>query len=399
MLDLLADPQASYPIIHLAGTNGKTSTARMISALVAAHGLKPGLFTSPHLQSVEERFAIGLDPMSRVQFADAVTELAPIVDFYEERSGDGVTYFEITAALALSWFASQAVDVGVVETGLGGRLDATNAARSNVAVITSIGIEHVDYLGGTVEAIAGEKLAILDEGTALVTGSLPPQVEEMARVRTRQQEARLFRVDRDFRVTGATRAVGGWLIDLEGIHESYPGLHLRLHGRHQIGNFALAVASVEALLGRSLDPDAVREAAAAVTAPGRMEIVAHDPVVMLDGAHNPHGSAALGAALEEEFPTTRWRLVLGVMRDKDLAGMLAPLEGRIVGVESVAADIDRAAPPEGIADVARRSLGVPARAHPSVEAALAAARESGDPILVAGSLYLVGEVRSLLDLT
>jgi len=399
VLDLLADPQASYPIIHLAGTNGKTSTARMISALVAAHGLKPGLFTSPHLQSVEERFAIGLDPMSRVQFADAVTELAPIVDFYEERSGDGVTYFEITAALALSWFASQAVDVGVVETGLGGRLDATNAARSNVAVITSIGIEHVDYLGDTVEAIAGEKLAILDEGTVLVTGSLPPPVEEMAEARAEQQRAGWFRSGRDFRVSAAAQAVGGWLIDLEGIHDTYHGLHLRLHGRHQIGNFALAVAAVESLLGRSLEPDAVREAAAAVTSPGRMEIVGHDPVFMLDGAHNPHGSAALGAALDEEFPTTRWRLVLGVMKDKDLPGMLAPLDGRVLGVEAAAADVDGAAPPEAIADVAHDALGVPARFHGSVEAALAAARESGDPILVAGSLYLVGEVRRLLDLT
>jgi dihydrofolate synthase/folylpolyglutamate synthase len=385
--------------VHLAGTNGKSSTARMISALVAAHGLKPGLFTSPHLQAVEERFAIGLEPMGKAQFAEALAELAPIADLYEERSGDPVTYFELTAALAYAWFAAEAVDAAIVETGLGGRLDATNAARSDVAVVTSIGIEHVEYLGDTVEAIAGEKLAILDTGTILVTGHLPPQVEPLAARRAEQQGAGWFHAGRDFHVASAAQAVGGWLVDVEGVHGSYHDLHVRLHGRHQTFNLAVAIASLEALLGRSLEEDAVREAAAAATVPGRMEVVAHDPVVMLDGAHNPHGAAALGAALGEEFPTTQWRLVLGVMRDKDLPEMLAPLRGRVVAVETAAADMDRSAPPDEIAAVCERALGVPARAHPSVEAALRAARDSGDPVLVAGSLYLVGEARDLLDLT
>ncbi len=398
LLELLANPERSYPIVHLAGTNGKTSTARMVAALLSAHGLTPGVFTSPHLQAVEERFSLGLDAMTPDEFALVVAELAPLVDLYEERSGDGITYFELTAALAFSWFAERAVDAAVVETGLGGRFDATNVASSEVAVLTSIGIEHVEYLGHTVEEIAGEKLAILDEGSFLVTGALPPSVVAMAEAAAKERNAHWFSQDTDFRISAAQPAVGGWLIDIEGAEAGYHDLHLTLHGRHQTANFAVAVAAVEALLGRPLDVEAVREAAAAVTAPGRMEIVRRDPLLMLDGAHNPHGAAALCEAIAEEFPTLQWRLVIGAMQDKDLDGILDPFRGCLIGVETAAADIERATDAGDVAADATRVLGVPATPHPDVPTAVAAAAESGDPVLVTGSIYVVGEARTALGI-
>jgi dihydrofolate synthase/folylpolyglutamate synthase len=394
LLDLLAHPEQGYPVLHVAGTNGKTSTARMAAAIIAAHGLKPGLFTSPHLHTVEERFAIALEPMTRDVLASELDELAPLVDLYEQRSGDPITYFELTAALAFDWFADRAVDAAVVEVGLGGRLDATNVVNAAVAVVTSIGIEHTEYLGTTVEEIAAEKVAILDAGAVLVTGGLPPEAAAVAERRARELETPWLRLGSDVRIGEVRQALGGWLLDLEGAYGSYHDVGLALHGRYQVTNFAVAVAAVEALFGRALDPGAVAEAAAAVTSPGRMEILRRDPIVLVDGAHNPHGATALGEALGEEFPTTRWHLVLGAMSDKDLDEMLVPLQGRVAAVEAAAAGIDRARPADEVAALAGASLGVPAAAHRTVAGAVAAALRSGDPVLVTGSIYVVGEARA-----
>lgn len=399
LLDLLARPDESYPIVHVAGTNGKTSTARMAAGLIEAHGLPTGLFTSPHLQTVEERYEHGLRPMSPDAFAAAVAELAPFVDLLSERSGDRITYFEITAALAFAWFAEKAVDAAVVETGLGGRWDATNAATSEVAVVTSIGLEHTAYLGDTEALIAAEKAAILDEGATLVTGELSDEALTVMEARVEEQGALWHRFGMDFRPDDARPAVGGWLFDVDGIHARYTGIDLRLHGAHQVHNFAVAVAATEALFGRSLDLGAVREAGARASTPGRMEIVGRDPLVMLDGAHNPTGMAALVEALGQEFPTTEWTLVFGVMRDKEAASMLASLEGLVSNAHvAMARGSDRAMPADEAAALAREALGVEATEHPSVADAVAAAISSGEPVLVTGSLYVVGEARTALGL-
>jgi len=397
LLELLARPDESYPIVHVAGTNGKTSTARMTAGLIGAHGLATGLFTSPHLQAVEERYEHGMRPMSREAFAVAVAELAPVVDLWSESSGDRITYFEITAALAFAWFAEKAVDAAVIEVGLGGRWDATNAATSEVAVVTSIGLEHTAYLGDTEALIAAEKAAILDRDAVLVTGELSDEALAVIRARAEEQGALWHRFGPDFGPDDARPAVGGWLFDVEGIHARYTGIDLRLHGAHQVHNFTVGVAATEALFGRALDLGAVREAAARAAAPGRMEIVRRDPLVMLDGAHNPPGMAALAEALGQEFTTSRWALVFGVMRDKDAASMLSHLDGLVTTAHVArAAGSDRALPAGEAAALVHGALDVETVEHPSVADAVAAAISSGDPVLVTGSLYVVGEARTAL---
>jgi dihydrofolate synthase/folylpolyglutamate synthase len=399
LLDLLAEPHRAYPVIHVAGSNGKTTTARLAAALLATHGLNPGLFTSPHLQVVEERFEAGGEMISPADLAAVLDELQPVVDLFEERSGDAITYFELTTAAAFSWFAERAVDAAVVEVGLGGRLDATNVIDAEVAVITSISLEHTAYLGGTIAAIAGEKAAILGPGRVLVTGGLPAEALEVAGARAAVTSSAWLRSGVDFSVGEALPALGGWLVDLEGVYRAYRGLHLRLHGRHQVANLAVAVAAVEALFGRGLNPAAVAEAAAAARSPGRMEVVGHDPLILLDGAHNPEGAGALTAALAEEFPTARWALVFGAMSDKDLPTMLRLLAPGTASLHAArAAGSARARPPEEVADVAAELIDGPVSSHDSVAEALQSARQTGSPVLVAGSLYVAGEARTALGL-
>ena len=384
--------------MHVAGTNGKTSSVRMAANLLSSHGLTPGTFTSPHLHRVEERYEHGLHEMTPDQFAAAMTDLAPLVDFYEEQSGDGVTYFELTAALAHAWFAENAVDAAVIETGLGGRLDATNAVRSDVAVVTTIGLEHTAYLGDTIGEIAAEKLAILDEGAVLVTGDLHPEALVVAERRALELETTWFTRGRDFDVSDERLTDGGWLFDLRSVYEEYTDIELRLLGRHQVDNFATAVASVEALFGRPLDEAGVREAAATVTSPGRMEVLRRDPLLMVDGAHNPEAANALARALEEELPGVRWEIVFGTMVDKDAREMLEPFKKVITAVHAVAVDNPRARSAAETAAIASDVLEVPVTEHESIPTALEVAGATGSAVLVTGSIYVVGEAREVLSL-
>jgi len=399
LLALMGDPQRGYPSIHIAGSNGKTTTARLAAGLLAAHGLNPGLFTSPHLQTVEERFEVGGEPMAPEDLGPVLEEVLPFAAALEERTGDGITYFELTAAAAFAWFAARAVDAAVVEVGLGGRLDATNVLDAAVAVITSISLEHTEYLGDTTAAIAAEKAAILAPGRTLVTGRLPAEALEVAGARAAATGSAWLCWDRDFSVAEARPAVGGWLADLEGVYRAYPGIRLPLHGRHQMVNLAVAVAAVEAFFGRALDPQAVAEAAAAARSPGRMEVVRRDPLVLLDGAHNPEGTGALAAALAEEFPTRRWAVVFGAMADKDVPAMLRLLAPAAAGFHTArAAGSSRARPSGEVAALASGETPVPVTEHETVAEAVAAALAGDDPVLVTGSLYVVGEARTALGL-
>lgn len=400
LLELMGSPEQSYPIVHVAGTNGKTSVARMVTFLSLAHGLTTGTFTSPHLERVEERVSVNGEIPTREDFAAAVQGAKVFADIFEERTSHRLSYFEITAALAFSWFADQAVDVGVIEVGLGGRLDATNAAQASVAVLTSVGIDHAEYLGDTVEAIAREKLAIVEEGSVLVAGPISEPVLEIAEEICTARSAELRLYGRDFRLDSALKGVGGWQLDIEGTQGMYEEIFLPVHGRYQTINFAVAVAAVEALTGRRLDSEAVIDAATVVTNPGRMEQLEFNPPLLLDGAHNADGFAALVTSLAEEFPTTRWVLVTATMEDKDLHGVYAGFVPNLLAVVATQVESSRAKTAADLGAGLQPMAGdTPITVVADPGAAIEHARSlvgPGDGILVAGSLYLVGAVRALL---
>lgn len=399
LLDYMGAPHEGYPIIHVAGTNGKTSTARLATLLLVAHGLTTGTYTSPHLQEVEERLAINGRYATEEEFALAISDVAGFADLRVERGAEPNTYFELTTAAAFAFFADQAVNAAVLEVGLGGRLDATNVVDAEVGVVTSIGVDHTEYLGKEIASIAAEKAAIVGPNSILVTGPLPEEALDVAHNRARELGIHHRRFGTDFSVGDAERGMGGWLVTIEGAEETYEDIFLPIHGRYQLTNLATAVAATEALLGRKLDVEAIRDAASAATMPGRMESLATSPLVMLDGAHNADGVATLVESLREEFPTTRWHLVLGVMGDKNVELMMKELAPIVDGVITTAIESERAVSPVELADRVAGVVDVPVLAAETPEFAIDMARaEAGakGAVIVTGSLYLVGEVRDLL---
>lgn len=400
LLDLMGRPDQAYPIVHVAGTNGKTSTARMTTMLLVAHGLTTGTFISPHLERVEERISLNGYVATPEQFVQAISDVAAFADIYEERFQAELSYFELTAAMAFSWFADQAADAAVIEVGLGGRLDATNACSGVVAVLTEIGLDHQEYLGNTLGSIATEKLAIVDPGATLVTGPLADEVWPVVDRVVAAQGAIDLRYGRDFRVESATRAVDGWHLAVSGVHATYEDIHLPVRGRHQTVNFAVSLAAAEAMIDRELDHDAVVDAASVMSTPGRLESVASSPYVLLDGAHNVDGFTVLGHALREEYPTTTWVLVTGAMRDKDVEAMYPKLAGMVDHVVVTQAASPNAIPAAELAGRMRPWIGADAEAVPDPADALERARllaGSDGNVLVTGSLYLVGAIRAAVS--
>jgi dihydrofolate synthase/folylpolyglutamate synthase len=400
LLDLMGRPQEGYPIIHVAGTNGKTSTARLATLVLVAHGLTTGTYTSPHLQRIEERLAINGRFSTSEEFALAISDVAAFADLREGAGDTPNTYFEITTAAAFGFFADQAVNAAVLEVGLGGRLDSTNVVDAEVCVVTSIGVDHTEFLGEDIKDIAAEKLAIAGIGSILVTGELPDAAMDVAIGRARELGIQHRRYGHDYGIDSYERGVGGWLTTIRGAETTYEDIFLPLHGRYQLTNLAIAVASAEALVGRKLDVEALRDAAAVATAPGRMEALASSPFVMVDGAHNADAVETLVESIREEYPTTRWHLMLGVMGDKNVELMVQHLAPVVRGVVTSAVDNDRAIPAAELAErVSREIPDVPVLTSDSVEYGLDMARaEAGaeGAVLVTGSIYLVGEVRDLL---
>ncbi len=399
LMELMGEPHADIPIIHVAGTNGKTTAVRLVEALLLAHGLSVGTFTSPHLDRIEERFTINGRILDDDGFVQAVADVAPFVTVYEERHDTTITYFELTAAIALQTFATDAVDVGVVEVGLGGRLDATNVVQAAVSVITGIAIDHVSYLGETLSEIAGEKAGILKDSGLLVTGPLPAAADGPITAKVAETGATWFRRGDHYDVRRAVQAVGGWVADVQGLHEVYTGLVLPLHGAHQVDHLATSIAAVEALFDRALDPEATREAAASVASPGRIEVVKRSPLVLVDGAHNEEGITGLANALADEFPRTHTVLVVGFRGDRDPEDLLAPLRGLVDEVIATAAADPSAIPADRVAGAARIVFGedMPVTAVTPVGQAVAEALDhvgSDGAVVVTGSLYVVGEARS-----
>lgn len=396
LLEFMGDPQDAYPTIHIAGTNGKTTLSRMVQQILGAHGLATAGFTSPHLDTVEERFTLHGITIDSKDFTDAVADVAWFVEAYEQQAGTSTTYFEVTAALAFSVFATATVDVAVVEVGLGGRLDATNVLSAAVTVITGIDIDHTEFLGSTIEEIATEKVAIVDDGGTLVTGILPIEAETAIASRVDDTGANWIRTDRDFEVVEADVAVGGWQCSVEGVFGRYDDLYLPIHGRHQVDHLATAIATSEMFLGRELDHDALALAVGSISAPGRIEVVGRRPLVIVDGAHNSQGFRGLAETLVTEFPAMQWQLVLGVRGERDVAELVSPLSGLVEAVFATAPEDPGAIQAGLVADAATRSLSVPVATFPGVLDAVRAATEAaGDEggVVVAGSLYLIGEVR------
>ena len=393
---LLADPQLTYPTIHVTGTNGKTTTARLAAAIACAHGLTTGLFTSPHLASVTERFEICGDPMAEEAFGEEFEHLLAYLRTVDERVGR-VTYFEALTALAYLSFADAPVGLGVFEVGMGGTWDATNLVSGDVAVLCPIGLDH-PQLGSTIAEVTGEKAGIIKQGKVAVVREQEDEALEVIRQRCEEQIATLLLEGRDWELADLTPAVGGQAIAIRGLHATYDDILLPIYGEHAAHNAAAAVVAVEALLERHLDRDAVRLALGAATSPGRLEVAARRPLVVLDGAHNPAAARALAEALPDTFTWDRLHLVMGVFADKDLDGIVGPLApladaGYAAAVESV-----RARSPREVAD-AMAAHGVATEPFPSVPDALdaaASAASDGDLILVTGSLYTVADARRAL---
>ncbi len=393
---LLDDPHLTYPTIHVTGTNGKTTTARLVAAIACAHGLTTGLFTSPHLVSVVERFEICGEPIAEETFGEEYEHLAPYLRSVDERVGR-VTYFETLAALGFLVFADAPVALGVFEVGMGGTWDATNLVAGDVAVVCPIGLDHRE-LGSTIAEVAGEKAGIIKEGRVAVVREQVPDVLDVLERRCEEQIATMLLEDREWGLEQRTAAVGGQAFTVRGLHASYDELLLPIHGEHAARNAAAAIAAVEALLERELHADAVRAALASATSPGRLEVVGRHPLVVLDGAHNPAAAEALAIALPETFAGDRLHLVMAVFRDKDLDGIvraIAPLAdaGYATAVESV-----RARPAKEVA-TALTAVGVPTETFGSVADALVAAKRAAseeDVILVTGSLYTVADARRAL---
>jgi dihydrofolate synthase/folylpolyglutamate synthase len=389
---LLADPQDAQPAIHVTGTNGKGSTVRMLSALLAAHNLSVGTYTSPDLERVNERLARNGEAVDDEAFADAVGAVGDL----EGLSGIRPHRFEILTLAALRWFADLPVDAAVVEVGLGGRWDATNIVDGRVAVVTNVGLDHTEVLGPTREHVAREKAGIVKPGSTLVLGETAP---ELVAIFEEEGADRVVLRDRDFACTDNIVAVGGRAIGITTPLARYDDVYLSLHGAHQGDNAAIAVAAAEAFFDRPLDDDVVREALASVSVPGRFEVVGRSPLVVLDGAHNPDGARAASATLGDFGIGGERFLVVGMNKGRDALQMLQLLDaGEARAVVATAVDFPRAMPPEEIADAAR-SLGVDVEVvrdvRSAVQRAVALAGED-DLVFVTGSLYVVGEARRAL---
>jgi dihydrofolate synthase / folylpolyglutamate synthase len=395
LVDVLGHPEQAAPVIHVTGTNGKTSTSRGLTSLLGAKGLRVGTFTSPHLERINERLAADGEPIDDDDLVAVLNELAVI----EPMLGDDVrlSWFEVLTGAALLWFADRPVDVSVFEVGLGGRWDATNVVTADVAVVTNVGLDHVEFLGPTRADVAGEKAGIIKPGCALVLGEKDP---ELTPIFERELPGTMWLAGRDFDCVRNQLAVGGRALDVRTPGAAYDEVWLGLHGAYQGDNFAAAVAGAEAFFGAPVDDRLVREAAATVLSPGRLEIVARDPLVVLDGAKNLEGAQRAAEAVAEEFgAATSEILVVGMLHGKDPAHMLEALGARRARlVIACPAPSPRTQPAETVAQAARE-LGVEATLADSVPAALDvafAAAASSDLILVTGSLYVVGAARAAL---
>ncbi|HWL99048.1 MAG TPA: folylpolyglutamate synthase/dihydrofolate synthase family protein [Nocardioidaceae bacterium] len=413
MCDLLGDPQKAAPVIHLTGTNGKTSTARLTDSLVRGLGLRTGRFTSPHVESMRERICIDGEPLGEEQFAALFAEVAPYAEVVDRSGPHPVSFFEMMTAMAFAAFADAPVDVIILEVGMGGGWDATNVADATVALITPIAVDHADYLGSSPEEIAGEKAGIIKQGTFAVLAQQSVEVAEVLLRRAVEAEATVAREGLEFGVLDRVPGVGGQMVTLQGLAGEYAEIFVPLHGAHQAHNAVCALAAVEALRGgEAIDIEVVREAFGQSDSPARLEVVRRSPTVVVDAAHNPHGAQAAVEAVQESFAFSPLVGVLGVMGDKDVEGLLDVFEPVMATVVCTQNSTPRSMPAESLGELARGVFGpdrvvVTPRLDDAIDAAMGLAEEGGmfgealgsGGVLVTGSVITAGEARTLLKAT
>lgn len=405
LMDLLGRPQAAFPVIHIAGTNGKSSTARMIDSLLRERNLRVGRYTSPEFASMRDRICVDGVPLSEDRFVELFQELAPVFELVDQKVGR-LSFFEVLTAMAFAAFADAPVDVAVIETGMGGTWDATNVADGTVAVITPISLDHTDYLGPDIETIAGEKAGIIKPGaTAVLAQQALPAAEVLLR-RTAEVGAIVAREGLEFGVLHRDLAMGGQLLQLKGLKGAYDEVFLPLYGAHQASNAVAALVAVEALTGgeEPLADDLVRQAFAQVTSPGRLEVVRRGPTVIVDAAHNPGGMEATVEAVTEAFGFTRLIAVVAAMGDKDVDAMLELLEPIVEEIVVSRNSSPRSMDPDELAD---RAVGVfgqdrvhrAPRLDDAIDRAISLADEGdefGSGVLITGSVVTAGDARILL---
>jgi dihydrofolate synthase/folylpolyglutamate synthase len=413
LVELLGDPQKAYPVIHLTGTNGKTSTARMVDSLLQEAGLRTGRFTSPHLETVRERITLNGEPISEERFTEAYAEIEPYLDVVDAENEHPLSFFEVLTAMAFAVFADAPVDVAVIEVGLGGTWDSTNVADGTVAVITPVAVDHAHILGADPVTIAQDKAGIIKPGSTAVMSQQSLDVFEVLLRRAGEVGAQVAREGLEFGVTGRSVAVGGQLISIQGLGGQYDDIFLPLHGEYQAHNAATALAAVEALLGATsqnegqrVTQELVEAGFAEVTSPGRMEVVRTSPTIIVDAAHNPHGAEATAATVTEAFAFNPLIGVLGCMKDKDVAGVLEAYEPIMETVICTRNSFERSMPAEELGEIAAEIFGedrvlVRPKLIDAIDDAIRLAEENAiamgtGGVLITGSVITAGEARKLL---
>ncbi|MEU7746237.1 folylpolyglutamate synthase/dihydrofolate synthase family protein [Nonomuraea sp. NPDC049158] len=406
LMDLLGSPQQAYPVVHIAGTNGKTSTARLTEALLKERNLRVGRFTSPHLVSVRERITVDGESLSEERFAQVYEEIAPYVELADTQ-GRRIQFFELLTAMAFAAFADTPVDVAVVEAGMGGSWDATNVADGTVAVVTPISLDHTDRLGPDIPSIAGEKAGIIKAGATAILAQQQLEAAEVLMRRAVDVGAVVAREGLEFGVLAREVAMGGQLLTLRGLKGVYEEVYLPLYGEHQASNAACALAAVEALTGGDdpLDVELVRQAFAGASSPGRLEILRRNPTVVVDAAHNPGGMQASLEGMQEAFDFAKVVGVVAVMRDKDVATLLDLLEPILDEIVVTRNSSPRSMSPAELAEVAIPLFGedrvrVVERLDEAIDMGIGIADAhgefSGTGVLITGSVVTAGDARHLL---
>jgi len=407
LCDALGSPELTYPVVHIAGTNGKTTTSRMIDSLFTELGYRTGRFTSPHLESFLERISIKGESISPEGMIATYNDIALYLDLIDSRQPHAISFFEAMTALAFVAFAEYPVDVAVIEAGMGGEWDATNVVSSQVSVITPIGLDHTEYLGETIEEIAQTKSGIIKPESHVVLAAQPVEAAKVLTAKILEKSAIPYREGLEFSVAKRDIAVGGQVVAINGVHGLYTDIFIPLYGAHQASNAALALAAVEAFAGVKLDEELVRNAFANVTSPGRCEILYRDPTVIVDAAHNPHGAHAIASTIQSEFDFESVFGILAILGEKDVHGVLLELEPVIDRLVVTQNSSDRALPVDVLYEEAIKVFG-DERVFKEVDLRSAITNtieqctllnQTSDgisAILITGSVVTAGESRAIL---